>query len=355
MWTINYASWGGALSLPNYLKREQYLATGPLGANGGLTHWILVDSTLPPNKRATLASCESLRKRALVAYPNGPVREVITHGIGSVYCNPSYRGKGYAGRMLRELGPTLRTWQTGEKVECEFSILYSDIGKTFYAGLGWHPFPSSHLSSASSSSSKNGGNHKAKALGVTDLKELCETDEKYIRNCMERVNDGKIHVATIPDHETMKWHHRREQFLCSHIFPNRPAPSVKGAISGESQGSRIWAIWTRSFSGPLVPESDNALHILRLVIEDEKVSDDNVEGMKGILEIAQKEAKEWKLEHVELWNPTDVARALVQRAGLEYSQVDREAESIPSLMWYGEGSGKVDEIEWVGNEKFGWC
>jgi hypothetical protein len=24
-------------------------------------------------------------------------------------------------------------------------------------------------------------------------------------------------------------------------------------------------------------------------------------------------------------------------------------------MWYGEGDGKLDDLEWVGNEKYGWC
>jgi hypothetical protein len=40
---------------------------------------------------------------------------------------------------------------------------------------------------------------------------------------------------------------------------------------------------------------------------------------------------------------------------LEHSEVEREEESIASLMWYGEGSGASDDIEWVGNEKYGWC
>ena len=40
---------------------------------------------------------------------------------------------------------------------------------------------------------------------------------------------------------------------------------------------------------------------------------------------------------------------------LPYQRVDRENEGIASLLWYGEGSGKEDTIEWMGNEKFGWC
>ena len=58
---------------------------------------------------------------------------------------------------------------------------------------------------------------------------------------------------------------------------------------------------------------------------------------------------------VDLWNPTNQVKELVTKTGIEYKTVDRESESIASLMWYGSGSNEVDDIEWVGNEKYGWC
>lgn len=150
----------------------------------------------------------------------------------------------------------------------------------------------------------------------------------------------------------MQWHHMREDFMTAKIFGRSPA--IKGALEG-SPGSRVWAIWTRSFYGPLVPESGNTLHILRLVVEDDKDSKENAMKLKEILKIAQADAEEWKLGHVEVWNPTLTLKSLVEKTGLQHSEVEREEESIASLMWYGEGSGKVDEIKWVENEKFGWC
>ena len=143
-WTLNANNWGKALGLDNYLEREEHLLTAPLAENGGITHWILVDGSLPENERQILSSCESLRKPALIA-KKGTVREVITHGIGSVFTQEECRGRGYAGRMLRELGPKLKTHQVKEaRKESIFSILYSDIGKKFYAKHGWQPFPSTH-------------------------------------------------------------------------------------------------------------------------------------------------------------------------------------------------------------------
>jgi GNAT superfamily N-acetyltransferase len=144
IWTLNSKNWGSALSLDSYLERERYMPTVPLTRNGAMTHWILVDRNAKPDSRPILNSMETIRKRALVA-KNGEVKEVITHGIGSVFCNPEYRGKGYASRMLNELGPVLNKWDVDNKIpgreECLFSILYSDIGKKYYAKHGWLPFP----------------------------------------------------------------------------------------------------------------------------------------------------------------------------------------------------------------------
>jgi hypothetical protein len=123
--------------MPAYIRREQRLSETSLTCNGGITHWVLVDmSHLPGGERRVLASCETIRKRALVAYRTAEgvkVEEVVSHGIGSVFCPKEYRGKGYAGRMMRELSKLLRGWQVEGaakgREKCLFTVLYSDIGK----------------------------------------------------------------------------------------------------------------------------------------------------------------------------------------------------------------------------------
>lgn len=349
-WTLNCKNWGSALGLTSYLEREEYLTTVPLAKNGGVTHWILVDSSLPPDCRPILASCESLRKHALVSQ-DGTVREVITHGIGSVFCNPEFRGRGYAGRMLKELGPILKDWQTEPQKDCLFSFLYSDIGKKFYASCGWHPFPSTHMAFPPRTESVP---EKAKRLKYPEIEELCKLDQEHILQKLPK-SGGKTRIALLPDHDQMQWHHQREDFMTQKLFAN--SPTTKGAVAG-TQGSRVWAIWTRSFYGPVgKSESGNTLHILRLVIENEseEEKESNIQALKSVLEVAQVEAAKWQLNHVELWNPTPYVQILVEQTKLEHKNVDREQDSIASLMWYGEGSGKVDEIEWIENEKYGWC
>ncbi len=124
-WRKNGVSWKGVLSDEAYLRREDHLAKQRLTRDGGLSFWVLVDSSCEP--RRVLAGCESFKKKALVAR-NGRVEQAVAHGIGSVFCASEMRRRGYAARMLRDLGVKLRTWQT-DQYPCLFSVLYSDIGK----------------------------------------------------------------------------------------------------------------------------------------------------------------------------------------------------------------------------------
>ena len=116
------------MSLSLYIRRETHLENQTFTKDGGITFWVLVDSALPPNKRPLLGSCESFRKRALVARA-GKLEDVVSHGIGSVFCNPDYRRRGYAQRMMDELGKKLDTWNQQDGKKTDFSVLYSDIGK----------------------------------------------------------------------------------------------------------------------------------------------------------------------------------------------------------------------------------
>ncbi|ATZ56063.1 hypothetical protein BCIN_12g05985 [Botrytis cinerea B05.10] len=363
-WNLNYEEWGKALSKSDYLHREQYLASVPLTSDDGITYWCLVDRSSPPNNREIYASCESLRKKAFIS-KEGKVEEVIIHSIGSVFCPPKNRGRKYASRMMTDLGNILKTWQLDPNIpgrhSSPASILFSDIGKKFYANHGWHPFPSSHISlpPLPTPTESTPSSILPTLLKEEDLPALCALDTTYIRRVLERAIDHKTHIALLPDHPTIQWHHLRENVMSTSIFGR--APEIKGAMAGDP-GARIWAYWTRGYYGPIdSPKSGNCLHILRLVLEDETNSVENAAKLDAVLREAQREAREWKMTEVQFWNPTSLVEDLLERGAVagkgkvHLRKVEREEESVASLMWYGEGEGTVDELEWWGNEKYGWC
>lgn len=132
-------------------------------------------------------------------------------------------------------------------------------------------------------------------------------------------------------------------------------PTIRGAMYGTEPGRRIWSVWTRGYYGGLDKIEGNTFHILRFVVEDEDHCDEAyvAEGFREIIQLAQREAKEWRSFDIQMWNPSPLLRAAVERSGVEHTFVDREESSIASLMWYGgEDTAAVD---WVANEKFAWC
>jgi GNAT superfamily N-acetyltransferase len=350
IWTLTSDSWKGALSLSQYLSEAVDLLTAPLNVNGGLTHWVLVDSALPPDQRPILSSCETIRKRSLLSCPQGKITETITHGVASVYSDPKFRGRGYASRMLKDLAILLRTWQS-EIEKPIASILFSDIGKKFYANLGWIPFPSNHLEFDALSAQKR---LQTTPLLAENLAELCKLDEVLINQELLAKRDGKTRIMLVPDENSMLWFHRKEEFLAQHVY-KRPVP-VKGAVIGEI-GSRVWAIWSRFCQSPLEDGSGNSLLILRLVIENQAEGQLDLQAtrLRCVLQAAQEEADAWHLPMVEMWNPSPLIETLVERTGIAFLKVKREEEHICSLLWYGEGPGTQEDVEWYGNEKFGWC
>lgn len=357
------AVWRGPLSVAAYLRREKYLANQALTVNLGITHWVLVDSAEPEGSRRVLCSCESIRKRAIVAR-GGKAKDAISHCVTNVFCPPQHSRRGYARRMMKELGSVLGTYQTEETaMESLFSALWSDIGKIFYAEHGWEPFPSSHICipAVQSPAPVSFGTRlprRLKLLRASDIESLCAADEEGLRKALSaRPASSPPAICLVPDHQIMSWHHAREDFIATELHGR--APEIKGAlVSGSAPGQRAWCYWTLMWhhdpsshqNGP--PNNDNnnnTLHLLRLVVEKA-----DVQSIEALLRAAQLYAGLWKMGSVQFWNPTPKTVEAARRIDIDAQVVDRDEQSISSVKWFGSDEDKVG-MEWVGNEKYAWC
>ncbi|CAM1511678.1 Fc.00g091910.m01.CDS01 [Cosmosporella sp. VM-42] len=350
IWSATHPQWGTALSLQSYLDREFHLLEGPLSNDGGQTQWMLTDGNLPPNERPILASCDTLKKASLVS-KDGALKEGISHGVASVFTFPECRGRGYAGKLMTLLGKELERQQKEKDGNALFSVLYSDIGKNFYNKVGWNPFESSHLEFPTTNP-ENSLDEALKPITYADLPALAARDEQLIRKQLSTPS-LKTRLVILPNSDSLNWHLYREDFMCNHIFSR--LPTVRGAVYTplNSPNSRIWAVWERCFYGGRENPAKNTLHFLRFVVEDEGLADEDlVRGIKAIVGLAQKDGKEWLCAKVEWWNPDERIKRLA--GGIEGAKyIVRESDSIASLQWFGDGS--VDEVEWIANEKVGWC
>ncbi|TVY91373.1 hypothetical protein LAWI1_G005829 [Lachnellula willkommii] len=369
IWNNTSASWKDSLTVPLYLKESLFLTTVPLAKDGGMTTWVLVDKNLPPDQRTILCSCESFRKSSLTSTSDGTVSDAIVHGIASVFCPPELRARGYAARMMRELAKVLHGWQA-EHARCVGSILYSDIGKTYYSKLGWHPNVTNFHVVFQPSRKPDQSLAEAHAIAADSLAELCIRDEAMIRRAMATPAEGiSLRMTIVPDLDHMLWHISKEEFACDWLFGK--VPRAVGAIAGPP-GSQVWVIWThRYYEHPEANSADNTLYIVRLVIEnhnieknfsseaDEKVPsakhDEQVGYLKAVIQAAQAEAAEWRLDQVKLWDPIPAVQEMIAQSGIDHSVVEREEDSIASGLWYNENGETGVAPLWLNNEHFAWC
>jgi GNAT superfamily N-acetyltransferase len=353
---LNSIAWKGPLDIDTYIARENHLLEQRL-TRDRLTCWILVDRTEPEGNRTILSSCESYKKKALLAH-DGHVEDVGTHGVGSVYCRPEFRGKGYAKRMLEELSTKLDTWKMEKEARGRalFTILFSDIGKKFYAQFGWRPYLSSHLALPPAEGVADGPGAKTRDLYAHDVQSNMCSDVVLAKlrdqlQAASRKSTG-AKVAIVPDFDHFVWHWAREEFFAKNMCSHRSPPVIKGAGNDDA---RVYCAWNRNFGEE--PE-DNVLYILRWVYDDPTTAEEEqklVHSMADILKRAQQEAHDWNMHTVEFWNPTPLLQKAVALLDPDAQLVHREKSSISSLRWTGAEQGLGKDVEWFLNEKYTWC
>jgi len=353
-WAGTHQLWGAALTLEDYLERERRQLDIPLARNGGLTNWILTEAASPAGApRPILSSCETLKKRVLVKGKDGKVTEGTAHGVASVFTQSEHRGKGYASTMMSQLSETLADKEKTSEGSAICSVLWSDIGKKFYARSGWQPFDSNHVEFSALQTPATIPENIETLDSLETLAPLVEADEAILRARFESATQGpKIQVALLPSLDQIHWHLLRERFVSQSLFPERTVSPSHGAIyTSPTTGKRVWSLWTRSYSGKIDQPEKNTLYLLRLVVEDGIVDAELKTALQGITDIARSLAGQWACGKVEMWNPDEKTKAAAQALGGKY--ISREEGSLPALNWFGKGP--AEDVEWIWSEKYAWC
>jgi hypothetical protein len=267
--------------------------------------------------------------------------------------------------MMEELAKKLDSWQTESQPRKQgvFSVLFSDIGKNYYAKYGWKPFPSSHISlpplseSQFQTSLETAKLPKAKALTAEDVHEsMCsEINEKKNRNFLQVVsekspNSAKISIA--PDLDHMVWHWAREEFYENVGVFEKASPSVRGAGVDHHH---VYCSWVRSVGD--TPTS-HTLYILRLIYDEPSSPAEElatIEAIAAVLRQAQLEAHKLNMHEVNFWNPSSLVEKAAKLLDQTVKVVHRDESSISSLKWNGASQGLGDDVEWLWNEKYSWC
>lgn len=218
------------------------------------------------------------------------------------------------------------------------------------------------------SSEKTRALYGARPLRAADLDELCSLDEQSLRADMVKdVSHNETRVALIPDLKTIQWHHAREDFAGREMLGREP--DIKGAYTDCEGTSQVWSIWTRTFGST---EAGNTLNLLRVFVQGDEtavrhgsktvgelpdlevIDQAKLRGAAAVLHAAQVEAARWDMKDVQIWNPSPLVILAARQIEPSTELIHRDDESIASLKWHREPEERT-KVEWVSNEKFGWC
>lgn len=349
-WRLNGEAWAAPLSIDDYITRETHLSQQILSKDGGCTYWILAHKKDPTH---IVASCESIKKTVFIAGKDAGstdgFRETTAYAVASVYTNPKYQRLGMAAFMLRKLEIPLDT-------DSECSALYSDVGKLYYANLGWNTFPSDqatvHLQTHDFALPEP---PRTRFLTLDDLPALCDKDVAAMKARFQQLSldQSKTHIAFSPDFAQISWQLAREQFVADAMFSQKI--ERRGAITVTGQS---WVYWGHDWR-------DKTLKIMRFVTLD-RVANENAMSVEEkiwdlieLLRAAAAEAVAWGLTKVLIWNPDPLTSAAIkgfhnfheEQANVIFDE--RPDSSIPSLRWKNGKSAR--ETIWEDNYYYCWC
>ncbi|KAL0949470.1 hypothetical protein HGRIS_009523 [Hohenbuehelia grisea] len=332
-WRLGAASWAGPLSIDQYVERETILSQTAQLRDGNCKYWVLHRRGAPED---IISSCESALKPALIADADG-VREAQGYGIASVFTNPVYRGQGMAGFMLREL-------QAFMDKTSECSVLYSDIGRTYYANLGWTVYPSSQATFTLEAASGYKEPQGVRYLSQDEVELLCAKDSDAVAKEFANLGkDGTTHVTFLPSFAQVDNHFTKEDFIAKTLM--RPEVRRRGAIT---EDGKAWVYWYHDLRA-------KDLKIQRIACAD---SEDKARDIGRLLGAALAEAEEWGLQKISVWNSKDYDKAAIlavvdsSAGGVRVAFEERMDSSVCSFRWK---DGQERTTIWDNNEYYAWC
>lgn len=349
-WRLNGEAWAAPMSIDDYVAREYHLSQQDLSREGRCIYWVLTHKDDPTH---VVASCESVKKTVFIAGHGTGINdgfvEATGYGIASVYTNPKYRRLGMAGYMLQKLQDHMDT-------DSECSVLYSDIGKLYYANLGWDVFPSEQAIIHLQTKDFSVPNPVAtRYLTLEELKPLCEKDVAAVKAKFQKFasDHERTHVAFSPSYAQIAWQLAREQFMAGIMFKREI--EKRGAITANG---RSWIYWDHDWR-------ENKLKVMRIVhlVSDPETGVTVMEESKvwdtvELLQAAAAEAAEWGLQNVLVWNPdSNTTKGIKGFHNFHENDVnvifDERNSSIPCLRW--KGGKSTQETLWEDSYYYCWC
>ncbi|GMF22695.1 unnamed protein product [Phytophthora fragariaefolia] len=344
----DFEQWGApSLNLEQYQRKEELQRSTAFSQRGSI-FWALVedkdDSTeLVPGETVLCCHCESHRFDCAVRRSSGEIERGYSHHIGSVFTLPEYRKRGLATLFMKEVAKEL-----GKLPGALVSVLYSDIGPTYYDKLGWklHPSKMATLGVAQPHSTKLSESEVAiESLFLDDkLDAFFQVDNaRFVEELSDARFGGKEAFVVLPTRDSLEW-----QFCIGVHFARVREYDEPPSRCGVKVDKDAFAIWCHNLK-------ESTLYVVRARFPE--TGERAAETTRLLLNAAFEEARRFKLTKVAIWDPPPALLIDDVRSHLEIEFEERE-DSLSSAMVFSRGSGQGDGNSvlpyWLGNEKYAW-
>lgn len=355
----DFEQWGApALDLAQYQRKEQ-LQRQTAHSRRGSIFWALVqradatgdesdegdesDAGLEPGEHPIVCHCESHRFDCVLRLRSGETRRGFSHHIASVFTLPAFRKQGLATYFLTQVAVRM-----AELEDAVVSILYSDIGPTYYDRLGWRLYPSTMATldlgdpkNADALAVEAASERTQEKLFLDDMLDefLAADNERLVKQLSEEEYTGQDAFVVLPTRDSIQW-----QFCVGVHFANvrgyDEAPSQCGVRLPESDA---FVIWCHNLK-------ESTLYVVRARLGS------NPEIAHLLLVAALQEAQKFKLSKVAVWNPPELLLSHDLLQDLRVTHAERE-DSLSSAMVlcqpHVENVSTLPAV-WLANEKYAW-
>jgi GNAT superfamily N-acetyltransferase len=356
----DFHQWGApALDQDGYQKKEALQRATPHSQRGSV-FWALVART-PAHALGILGSDEDVRDDDVVAgeteivchcesHPfdvafrnaRGEIVRGISHNIGSVFTLPAYRGQGLARFFLTALQARMAT-----KPNVIGSALYSDIGPKFYDALGWRLYASTDakLEVAAPRNAQVASEEGADPITMLLLDEtldqmLARDNTRLVEEMatLDKYKDKEV-FASLLTRESVEW-----QFCLGVFYAGVRGFSNVPTHTGVYIDDDAFLVWCHNLK-----EST-------LYVQHARIPGDRPSATVRLLRAAIREARDFKLANVKIWDPAAALFNPAVTAALDVVKEERD-DSLSSLIvfdQYRTPTARDTLPLWLNNEKLAW-
>ncbi|GMF26708.1 unnamed protein product [Phytophthora lilii] len=345
--TDDHEHWGAPLlDVKQWQQKDETQRATPFSQAGAL-FWALVDKAgegsstsdagLVAGRDVLYCHCKTLRFDCVYRHSSGEIERGYSYNVSSVYTLPEFRKRGLAGLFLTEVAKQLERLP-----KALASVLYSDVGPTFYDKLGWKCHPSK-MATMKVGADNNNDN-------VVDLETMLLDDklEKFLEADNARLVDelssekfrGQEVFLILPTRDSIEW-----QFMNGEYYARVAGLDELPSRCGVKRNDNAFVIWCHNLK-------ESTLYLVRARFPDS--GDNAAETTKALLDAAVQEARKFKLKKVVIWDPPsgllhdDVHRQL----GIEVAE---RQLSLSSAMVFRHEKGTEGTLPvWFSNEKYAW-